>query len=292
MPMCYDHHDTAAEPTQVQSDAATANDSIAGPTGMRIITLLNQLYHFPGFVYKRATLKSDGEHDIGHIEVEVEPRVGSKLICSGCHKPAPGYDHLNERHFEFIPIWGLKVFFIYTMRRVNCRTCGVKVEELPWATGKHHQTKAHMLFLAHWARKLSWKETAISFHTTWDKVCHAVEYVVAWGLLNRELGSITAIGVDEIQYAKGHKYLTLVYQIEEGCTRLLWVGKDRTIESFEQFFNMIGEPLSEGIQFVCSDMWPAYLKVIKERCSNALNILDRFHIVAKMNDAIDDAGAT
>jgi transposase len=53
-----------------------------------------------------------------------------------------------------------------------------------------------------------------------------------WGLEHRELGPIQAIGVDEIQYAKGHKYLALVYQIEQDCTRLLWIGKDRTIESF------------------------------------------------------------
>jgi len=256
---------------------------------MRIITLLNQIHHFPGFVYKSAQLISGGKHN--HIDIEVEPRKGSKLICSGCHEPAPGYDHLTERRFEFVPLWGLPVFFVYTMRRVNCRTCGVKVEEVPWATGKHHQTTALMLFLARWARKLSWQETANSFNTSWEKVCHAVEYVVTWGLANRQLGPIAAIGVDEIQYAKGHKYLTLVYQIEEGCTRLLWVGKERTTESFEHFFNMIGRPLSEGIRYVCSDMWQPYLKVIKERCPNAINILDRFHIVAKMNDALDDVRA-
>jgi hypothetical protein len=91
--------------------------------------------------------------------------------------------------------------------------------------------------------------------------------------------------------AGGHKYLTLVYQIEQDCTRLLWIGKDRTIESFEQFFTLIGKPLSEGIAFVCSDMWKPYLRVIRERCPNALNILDRFHIVAKMNDALDDVRA-
>src|SRR6202165_5818660 len=85
-----------------------------------------------------------------------------------------------------------------------------------------------MLFLARWARKLSWKETAESFHTSWDQVCDAVEYVVGWGLERRTLESIRAIGVDEIQYAKGHKYLTLVYQIDQGLTRLLWVGKERT----------------------------------------------------------------
>jgi transposase len=185
----------------------------------------------------------------------------------------------------------LAVLLLYRMRRVECRACGVRVEELPWAIGKHQLTKAYMVFLAHWARKLSWQETAVSFRTTWDKVCQAVEYVVQWGLEHRDLSPIRAIGVDEIQYAKGHKYLTLVYQIEQDCTRLLWIGKDRTIVSFEQFFTLIGKPLSEGIEFVCSDMWKPYLRVIRERCPNALNILDRFHIVAKMNDALDDVRA-
>ena len=89
-------------------------------------------------------------------------------------------------------------------------------------------TKAYMLFLARWARRLSWKETAVCFRTSWDKVFDAVEHVVIWGLEHRTLGQIDAIGVDEIQYAKGHKYLTLVYQIDIGVTSLLWVGKERS----------------------------------------------------------------
>ena len=97
--------------------------------------------------------------------------------------------------------------------------------------------------------------------------------------------------MDEIQYAKGHKYLTLVYQIDLGLTRLLWVGKERTIESFQGFFTLIGDELASKILFVCSDMWQPYLKVIRQKCSQALHILDRFHIVAKMNDALDDVRA-
>ena len=183
------------------------------------------------------------------------------------------------------------VFLLYRMRRVDCRRCGVKVEQVPWGCGKHQMTTAYVLFLAHWARKLSWKETALSFHTSWDKVCNAVEVVVQWGLAHRTLGPITAIGVDEIQYSKGQKYLTLVYQIDAQCTRLLWIGKERTVATFEQFFDMIGDDLAGKINFVCSDMWKPYLRVIRERCSNALNILDRFHIVAKMNEALDDVRA-
>ena len=79
--------------------------------------------------------------------------------------------------------------------------------------------------------------------------------------------------MDEIQYAKGQKYLTLVYQIDD-LTRLLWVGKERTAASFRRFFAMIGPELSSKIEFVCSDMWKPYLNVIAEKCAQALNILD------------------
>ena len=254
---------------------------------MLITRLLNACHHFPGFVYDAARLDEATQT----IEVEVRPRRGSKPRCSGCGLPATGYDQLSERRFEFIPVWGFAVWLLYRMRRVQCATCGVKVEQVPWAMGKHTLTRAYMLFLAQWARKLSWAETARSVHTSWEKVYQAVEYVVQWGLEHRDLGPIRAIGVDEIQYGKGHRYLTLVYQIESGCVRLLWVGQERTLASFEKFFVMLGKELSEQIEFVCSDMWKPYLQLIAKHCTHALNILDRFHVVAKMNLALDDVRA-
>lgn len=251
---------------------------------MLLTRLLNACHHFPGFVYAGAQLRAA----VHTIEVDVRPRHGAKARCSGCHQPASGYDQMPQRRFEFIPIWGFAVVLLYCMRRVDCRRCGVKVEEIPWGTGKHQLTTAYMLYLAHWARKLSWKETAQSFHTSWEKVHQAVAYVVEWGLQHRQLGALRAIGVDEIAYGKGHKYLTLVYQIEADCTRLLWVGEERTKAAFQKFFDLIGTELSQRIEFVCSDMWKPYLDLIKKNCTGALNILDRFHVVAKLNLAIDE----
>ena len=200
---------------------------------LQLITILNRCHRFPGFVYQQARFSSDHKS----IEIAVRPRKGSAAVCSRCHQPAPGYDQLAERRFEFIPFWGFLVFLLYSMRRVDCRRCeAVVVEEVPWGDGKRTLTRAYMLFLARWARRLSWKETAEAFRTSWEKVFDAVEHVVTFGLEHRVLGQIDAIGVDEIQYAKGHKYLTLVYQIDLGVTRLLWVGKERTIESFQGFF--------------------------------------------------------
>jgi transposase len=255
---------------------------------MELITILNRCHRLQGFVYQHARFSPDKKC----IEVAVRARKGSAALCSRCHQPAPGYDQLAERRFEFIPLWGFFVFLLYSMRRVDCRHCGaVVVEEVPWSDGKRSLIKAYMLFLASWARRLSWKETAEAFRTSWDKVFDAVEHVVTWGLQHRVLGQIDAIGVDEIQYSKGHKYLTLVYQIDLDVTRLLWVGKERTIESFQGFFTVIGEEIGSKIVFICSDMWEPYLKVIRERCSEALHILDRFHIVAKMNKALDEVRA-
>jgi transposase len=99
---------------------------------MELITILNRCHRFRGFVYQHAHFSADKKS----IEVAVRPRKGSAAVCSRCHLPAPGYDQLAERRFEFIPIWGFLVFLLYTMRRVNCRRCGVVVvEEGPWGDG-------------------------------------------------------------------------------------------------------------------------------------------------------------
>ena len=115
-----------------------------------------------GLVYQPVRCTQDRRS----LQVRIRLRAGSPAICSGCHRQAPGYDHLSDRQFKFISIWEELVFLLYRMRRVDCKTCGVIVEAVPWADGKHQLTKAYMLFLARWARKLSWKETAAqSFRT-------------------------------------------------------------------------------------------------------------------------------
>jgi len=258
---------------------------------MLVKTILNRCERFKCFVYGQVRFVTQAGRD--SLDVEVKPRKGSAALCSCCHQAAPCYDHASEpRRFEFVPLWGYAVFLVYVMRRVDCPRCGVKVEEVPWADGKHQLTKTYMQFLASWARSLSWTEVSRRFQTSWEKVFHAVEYIVEWGLQHRNLDGITAIGVDEIQWKKNHKYLTLVYQINGGVVRLLWISKDRTVESFSAFFDMLGEKRSAFIEHVCSDMWKPYLQVIAQRVSQAVHILDRFHIVARINKALDEVRAS
>lgn len=83
----------------------------------------------------------------------------------------------------------------------------------------------------------------------------------------------------------------MVYQIDEGCKRLLWIGPDRTAKTLLRFFRYLGKERTARLQFVCSDMWQAYLKVIAKKSPQAIHILDRFHVMQKLSKAIDKVRA-
>jgi len=139
---------------------------------VRMETVLNHCYRHKSFVYAAVHWEQIGGKEA--LVVQIVPRKNGLAECSVCEERAPVYDHLDERQFDFVPLWNIQVCFRYTMRRVDCPVHGVRVEQVPWAEGKSHLTKPFQLFLARWARKLSWKETAESFGTTWDNVFRSV----------------------------------------------------------------------------------------------------------------------
>ncbi len=250
-------------------------------------TLLNRVERLKGFVYESSRLI---EGRVPRIEIQLRARERSRGACSQCQKPAPGYDRLAERQFQFVPLWGIPTYFRYAPRRVRCREHGIVVEHLPWALGKRPLTASFAWFLASWAKLLSWQDVSRTFKTNWESVFRSVEMAVDWGRARLDLTGITAAGVDEIHWRKG-RFLTLVYQINEGMKRLLFVAENREETSLRKFFLWLGPERSAAIRFICSDMWQPYLNVIAERAPQALNILDRYHIAAKMNQAIDEVRA-
>jgi transposase len=256
---------------------------------MQLQTILNRVEKHRSFVYDRVRLIEEGGS--ARVEVEVRARKNSRARCSSCGRGAPGYDRLAPRRFEFVPLWGITVYLLYAMRRVSCPSCGVKVEAVPWASGKSGLTRSYAWFLARWARRLSWSEVAQVFHTSWEKVFRSVEMAVQWGRAHQVLEGIEAIGIDEIQWQRGHRYLTLVYQLDQGTRRLLWVGQQRRVKTLLRFFRWFGAQRSAQLRFICSDMWQPYLKVIAKKASAAVHVLDRYHIMAKMSKAIDQVRA-
>ena len=129
---------------------------------LQVKTLLNHVHPIKGFVYRDVRLVQP-EGKAPHIAARIEPRKNSKGRCGSCREPASCYDHLHERRFAFVPLWGLMVYLLCTPRRVDCRDCGVRVEEMPWADGNSPMTKALMCFLASWAKRMSWSEVGSAF---------------------------------------------------------------------------------------------------------------------------------
>jgi hypothetical protein len=128
---------------------------------MRLPRILNQCHPIPGFVYGQASFAENEQA----VLIPVRPRKRSAAICSGCHQPASGYDQSpTPRRFEFIGFWGYVVFLVYRMRRVNCKQCGVLVEEVPWGMGKRAAIRISR------ARSTSLKAHALSMRRPLDSV--------------------------------------------------------------------------------------------------------------------------
>lgn len=256
---------------------------------LNVKTILNQIQPHAGFVFNDIRLGSKrGKPE--RIEITVRAHAGMKRRCSRCQRAAPGYDELEERVWRHVPLWGIAVWFRYAPRRVECPEHGVVVEDLPWNEGKRRLTTAMMGFLARWARRLSWRETAQVFQVSWEAVYRSVEWFVAWGLAHRELKGIESIGVDEIHWGRGLRasnFLTIIYQIDAHCRRLLFVGKGRSKRTLRQGLKALGPEVVQGLRFVCSDMWKPYLEVIAAQAGQALHVLDRFHITMHLNQAVD-----
>jgi transposase len=258
---------------------------------MQLKTILNRIAKQPGFVF--------GTIEVGvltatawAILVRLQERKGSGAVCSGCGVRRVGYDRLPVRRFQFVPLWNIPVIFLYGPRRVDCPRCGVVVELLPWASGKSPMTTHLAWFIASWAKVLSWTETARRFGTSPQTVFEAVKQAVEWGRKHQNLDGISSIGVDELSWRKGHKYLTLVYQIDHHRKRLLWIGRDRTAKSFEGFFDWFGQERSKLIAFVASDMWAAFLGTVARKACGAVHVLDRFHVMQLFSKAIEEVRRT
>lgn len=259
---------------------------------LTIKTLLRRVQDFTGFVLQ----------SVRHCPGESQPRIDVMLDadprrsrrCSCCGKPGRVHDKLPERCWHYVPIWNIPVDLHYSPRRVVCPVTGAPtVEAMPWNRGKSPYAEAYMIFLARWARRLSWKETAAIFSASWDAVRRSVQWVVEWGLEHRDLSGVTAAGVDELHHGRGKgalNFLTLIYQIDRGSRRLLWVGRRRTEATLREGFEFLESRrpgFLAGLHVVCSDMWKPFMKVIAGLCGAALNVLDPFHVSRHLNEAVD-----
>jgi transposase len=98
---------------------------------------------------------------------------------------------------------------------------------------------------------------------------------------------LRAIGIDEVSYQKGHKYVTVVYDLDRSC--VLWVGQGKERATIDRFFETeLSDYQKAKIEWACCDMCETYIGAIKAHCPKARLVLDRFHIVKSLNNAVDE----
>ena len=114
---------------------------------LEVKTVLNRIQHFVGFVYQEIQLHG-GRIGQPWLTITLQAHKGIRGRCSECRRPAAGYDRLSERHWRFVPLWGMPTWFLYAPRRVKCPEHGVVVEHIPWSEGKRPITTAMTGFLA------------------------------------------------------------------------------------------------------------------------------------------------
>jgi transposase len=184
----------------------------------------------------------------------------------------------------------LPLVLAYTPRRVVCPDCGVRVEQVPWAERWSRVTQSLSRAVAALARRTDLSTVARHFAINWKTVASVLHRVVQWGLARRRKTPLRLIGIDEVSRKKGHRYLTLVYDLQRG--ELVWIGKERTRDTVAQFFDELGPRRSRNLQAVAMDMWAPYADEVRQRAPNATICFDRFHVVRHLNDAVDEVRRT
>lgn len=221
--------------------------------------------------------------DEGALAVQVGMRGASR--CSRCHRKRPRYDRLKLRTWRHLDCCGWRILLAYAPWRVKCRSCGVVVEEVPWAAPKSGFTYLFEDLVA-WLVQHTDKTTVSSLlRIAWRTVGAILERVVARRRDAVDFQNLRAISIDEIAWRKGHRYLTLVVDLDR--QRVIWGTAGRSAESVSRFFEEIGEEGRAAIEFVAIDMSQAYRSAIEAMVPRAKIVYDRFHVQRIVSDAVD-----
>lgn len=244
------------------------------------------------FIRKQLRLKAHRvtkleESDEGLV-VHIDRLERRRLRCGLCGQLCPKVHSLvsKQRCWRDLSLRQTPLLLCYRPRRLRCGHCGVRVEAVPWAARWARVTRTLAAAVAVLARQLSWQQTAQHFRLNWKSVARVVKRAVAYGLAQRRRRPLHWIGVDEVSRRKGHRYLTVVYDLERRT--LLWVGEDRTEQTLAGFFSGLGRRRCRTIQVVCMDMWAAYAKAVSQHAPQAQVLFDRFHLVQHLNRAVDE----
>jgi transposase len=244
---------------------------------VRVTTAFNRLLALPG---ARVI-------DVAFAPYGVMVRVAlrrRRAACSNCGQVYRGTHDSQLRRWRHLDVGGQRCFVEYRLRRVACRDCGVRVEAVPWArTGARH-TRDFEDLVAFLAQQMAKTPICKLLRIGWDTVGSIVARVVADFLDERRLAGLVAVGVDEISYRRGQRYLTLVG--DHATSTIVWCRPGRNAATLQAFFDELGNR-KQSIRAVSIDMNGSYEKAIRSAVPDAEVAFDPFHVIRLAGDAVD-----
>ena len=244
---------------------------------MRITTLLSELL---GLDYTRVldcAFVPDG------LLLKVAPSWRAAR-CSGCGRNRPGYDR-RRRRWRHLDLAGMTFRLEYEVRRVNCPTCGIVVEYLPWAEVGSWFTRPFEDQVGYLAQRSDKTTVSNLMRVAWSTVGDIIGRVVGRHQRGGMLDGLTHIGVDELSYRRHHQYVTVVVDHMKG--RIVWAHEGKNAATLKAFFAELGPERLAKLEAVTIDMSGAYIKAVTEASPHAQIIFDRFHVQRLAHEALD-----
>lgn len=226
------------------------------------------------------------------VDVFIEHATGERWACPECRKLLAVYDHTAERSWRHLDSCQFMTYLHARPPRVRCEEHGVKQVQLPWALPNGRFTALFERFAIDVLRETDITGAARILRLSWDEAWGIVERAVERGLLARKPQVVPFIGVDEKAAAKGHRYLTLVCNLEKGTVE--YVADNRRRESLEGYFNSLTTEQRNGIEAIAMDMWEPFVQAVDACVPNPMRkvVFDRFHVMQHMGRAVDEVRKT
>ncbi|WP_203218557.1 ISL3 family transposase [Saccharopolyspora spinosa] len=209
------------------------------------------------------------------------------LVCPCGRKQRGRYD-TSRRRWRHLDFGACQVWLEADIHRIDCRGCGrVRTEELPWARPGARHSRDFEDVIAWPAQRMDKTSVSRLMRCSWEAVDRIVGRVVVEHVDDARLEDVYRIGVDEISYKRGHKYLTVV--ADHDTRKVIWVQEGRDKEAFEKFFDTLGDERSEQVEAITMDGSGIYRPVAEGRAPQAEICMDPFHVIKWVNEAVDRA---
>lgn len=246
---------------------------------MRVTTAFNKMLSIPGASVASVEFTPDG------LVVGLRRRAG-RPRCPCGWKGGGVYDS-SVRRWRHLDLGSSKLWLQASIRRLSCRRCGrVRTEAVPWARPRARMSRDFEDVVAWLAQRTDKTTITWLLRTSWETVAGIVERVVAEQIDSGRLTGLLRIGVDEVSYRKGHRYLTVVADHDQ-AGRVVWAGEDKTAATLDAFYDQLGDAGCAALQAVSMDLGAAFKKATDHNAPQARQCVDPFHLVALANEAIN-----